>query len=357
MVSVVIINHNYGRYLGEAIDSVLNQTYREFEIIIVDGASEDESRKVIMSYVYCYPQIITAVFKPASGQAAAFNVGFKLAKGDIIALLDADDYYYPDKLKVIVKQHETYDFVGHGRKVISNKNELTEVFAMMDDYEKRPYLLKQYGYVYTYNLITSCISMTRKLAEKILPMPEENYITYADCYVKVMAQYYSNIRYIKEALTYYRIHPDQRIASHASYEEAAAFIKDLYCRVFIDINKKLGERAETLIPELTDENYEKAFLIANPCFRFQEKKYAIYGTGASSRNIASAVERMGGKFVCAIDSNPARWGQKWQGLVVYSPEEGIDKERLGYEQIKENLVKLGLKEYKDFIILQSIPND
>lgn len=367
MVSVIIINHNYGRYLGEAIDSVLNQTYREFEIIIVDGASTDESREVIMSYVFRYPQIITAVLKPTSGQAAAFNVGVKLARGEIIALLDADDYYYPNKLKVIVRQHEEYDFVGHSRKEKSRTNDLTEVYAMEDDYEKRPYLLKQYGYIYTYNLITSCISMKKSLAEQIFPMPEKDYVTFADCYVKVLAQYYSNIKYIKNPLTYYRIHETQETMGFENYEEAVAFVNNLYKRVFRDINVRLAAENKPIIPELTDENFRKAFAIANGELKVEGKAYAIYGAGVRADHVINAVEKAGGKIVCAIDSNPAKWGIWWKGIMIYSPTEGIDKEKLGYEQIiiaaiyyeeiKNTLIDLGLEEGKDFIAIQSIPND
>ncbi len=367
MVSVIIINHNYGKYLGEAIDSVLNQTYRDFELIIVDGASTDESRKVIMSYVCRYPQIITAVLKPTSGQAAAFNAGFKLARGDIIALLDADDYYYPDKLEVIVRQHEKYDFVGHGRKEKSSTNELTEVYAMEDDYEKRPYLLKQYGYIYTYNLITSCISMKRHLAEKIFPMPEKDYVTFADCYVKVLAQYYSNIKYIKNPLTYYRTHEKQAMMKFGDSKEIATFVGNLYKRVFENINEKLKSEGEALIPELTDEKFKEAFLLANGEVVIEGKTYAIYGAGVRADHVVNAVEKAGGKIVCAIDSNPSKWGIKWNGVVIYSPTDGIDKEKLGYEQIiiasiyyeeiKKTLINFGLEENKDFITLQSIPND
>lgn len=368
MVSVIIVNHNYGKYVGEAIESVLNQTYKDFEIIVVDGASTDHSREVIMSYVYQNPDVITAVFKPTSGQAAGFNVGFKLSKGDIIALLDADDYFLENKLERIVELHKEFSFIGHGRKIMRTDGSMLDAIALQDEYECRPMLLRKYGYIYTYQLITSCISLTRELAEKILPMPEEGYITFADCYVKILAQYYDNIKYIDEALAYYRIHNVQKTKSFEDEEKGYQFHVDLYNRILMDINTKLHQNQESVIPELTHGNLKEGFAIANPHIHICEhKSYVIYGTGVSAVSIFDLIEKLGGKIVYAIDSNPDKWGKNWKGVEVLSPEQGCSRERsyekiiIGsfyyYEEIKNKLESLGLKEGMDFLQINSIPND
>ena len=209
MISVLINNHNYGEFIGEAIESVLNQSYKDFEIVIVDGDSTDNSREIIMSYVEKFPKIITAVFKPTSGQAAAFNVGYKLCRGDILAFLDSDDYFLENKLEKIAKWHQEYDFIGHSRTLHGADGKLKSTDTVVDVYEERSKLLKKYGFIYTYGLITSCCSMTRKMADLIFPMPEDGYITFADCYVKVLAQYYGNIKFFEEPLSYYRVHQKQ----------------------------------------------------------------------------------------------------------------------------------------------------
>ena len=368
MISVILVNHNYGAYIGEAIESVLNQTNQDFELIIVDGASTDNSREIIMSYVEKYSNIITAVFKPTSGQAAAFNVGFQLSRGDVIAFLDADDFFYPNKLERIEEWHKKYEFIGHARKITTPSGKVLEVFSAQDEYEIRPMLLKKYGYVYTYNLIASCISLKRTLAEKIFPMPEKEYMTFADCYVKVLAQYYSNIKYIKEPLSYYRIHNVQKTKSFEDNEKLHKFIINLYHHVFEDINFVLKKEEKPLIPTLTLENLRTAFAIANPNGMIQiGGNYVIYGTGADSVIINYMVTLLGGKFIYAIDSNSEKWGKTWNGITIVSPEEGINKE-LGYEkiiigshyyykEIKKKLELLGLKEWQDFIHFESIPND
>jgi glycosyltransferase involved in cell wall biosynthesis len=84
--SVIVTNHNYGRWLGEAIDSALAQDC-EVEVIVVDDGSTDHSREVIASY----GDRIRPVLQDNGGQAAALNAGFAASRGDPILFLDADD--------------------------------------------------------------------------------------------------------------------------------------------------------------------------------------------------------------------------------------------------------------------------
>ena len=92
LVSIVIHNYNYGRYLRIAIDSALAQTYSQVEVIVVDDGSTDDSRGVIESY----GQRILPVIKTNGGQGSAINAGFAASRGEIVMFLDADDELMPD---------------------------------------------------------------------------------------------------------------------------------------------------------------------------------------------------------------------------------------------------------------------
>lgn len=363
MVSVIIDNHNYGRYIGEAIESVLNQTYQDFELIIVDGASTDDSREVIMKYLESNPKKITAVFKPTSGQAAAFNIGYKLSRGDIVALLDSDDYFYPQKLEKIVREHENHMFIGHNRI----HSDGMKNFVPMDDPSKRKELLKRYGFIYTYNLISSCISGRRELLDKIFPMPEDEYVTFADCYIKVLAQYYDNIHYLSDQLTLYRLHNTNKVRSFESEKAIEQFVVDLYNRVFRDINARLRERGEEEIPILSPETAREALIIANDGVRVNAgDRYAIYGAGSYSPRVMKAAIMCGATIVFAIDGNEEKWGTKWRDMDVIPLAEALKRRKeydriligaTAYNEIENTLKEAGLKEETDYFKLPIVPND
>jgi glycosyltransferase involved in cell wall biosynthesis len=95
LVSVIIPNYNYARYLAETIASVQSQTYSNTEIIVVNNGSTDDSLQVLDQFK---SQIIL-VDQQNLGQAEARNSGIKVATGDLIAFLDADDYWQKDKLE------------------------------------------------------------------------------------------------------------------------------------------------------------------------------------------------------------------------------------------------------------------
>src|ERR1700733_6356835 len=96
-VTILINNYNYGRYLSKAIESALAQNYSDFEIIVVDDGSTDESREVIARYA----GKIKPVLKLNGGQASAFNAGYAASRGDIICLLDSDDWFLPGKVGAV----------------------------------------------------------------------------------------------------------------------------------------------------------------------------------------------------------------------------------------------------------------
>lgn len=367
MVSVIIDNYNYGRYIGQAIESVLNQTYTDFEIIVVDGASNDDSKEVIEKHVSKYSEKIRAFYRDKSGQAGSFNLGYKESKGDIICFLDADDYFYENKLEVVVKKLESCDFLGNARRLFGDVEEKDYV-SPIDKTKNRQELFRKYGYVYTYNLITSCLSAKRDLLEKILPMPEDGYITHADMYIKLMAQYYSDITYIPEVLTAYRIHNTQKNSEFKDAKASSDFLDEYYARVFNDVNETLAKNGCEPVPSLTEKNLEKAFNISNPLSKIKKGgTYAICGAGVNSYKLLNVIEAIGANVKYVSDSNSEKWGTIWNGIEVISHEALVEK-RSEYEQIligtfgyhkeiEAQLEKLGMKEGKDFFIPVSLPMD
>lgn len=99
MISVYITSFNKGKFIGQAIDSVLNQSLRPGEIIIVDDGSIDNSREIITTFKNRYPDLIKRVFNEYNlGISKTRNIALQHCSGDIITYLDGDDLFYPNKL-------------------------------------------------------------------------------------------------------------------------------------------------------------------------------------------------------------------------------------------------------------------
>ena len=101
LVSVLIPNYNYARFLGAALDSLLKQSYKNWEAIICDDGSTDGSRELMQRYAGQDPRI-RYVFQSNGGVAKALNSAYLEARGEIISLLDADDTFLPEKLALVV---------------------------------------------------------------------------------------------------------------------------------------------------------------------------------------------------------------------------------------------------------------
>lgn len=98
LVSVICLSYNHERFVKEAIRSVLNQTYKNIEIIVVDDASNDSSQKVIRKLVVEFPAIQFLPIEKNVGNCKAFNLGFALSKGDFIIDFATDDAMMIDRI-------------------------------------------------------------------------------------------------------------------------------------------------------------------------------------------------------------------------------------------------------------------
>ncbi len=98
MISVIIPCYNSAKYINRAVESVFNQTYSDFEMILVDNNSSDNTLDILYEYKNKHPEIITVLQELKQGSPAARNKGLSQAKGEWIQFLDADDELLPGKL-------------------------------------------------------------------------------------------------------------------------------------------------------------------------------------------------------------------------------------------------------------------
>lgn len=218
LVSVIICNYNYGCFVAQAIESVFAQTYRHFELIVVDDGSTDNSREVIGQYA----DRLAAIFQSNGGQGAAFNSGFSRSTGEIICLLDADDYYHPQKLEKVVSAFQTYPEwvqLSHGWVTVSKDG-----VPMGGNASKRfsrgdvGSLLLRYGR-YAAG-ITSGLCFRRGVLERVLPIPTQPKAS--DTYLTATVPFWGPVGGIDEPLMFYRLHGKNR---RANTDNVPYFIK------------------------------------------------------------------------------------------------------------------------------------
>lgn len=204
MITVLITTHNYGRFLEQAVDSVLSQDYPvdQVQILVVDDGSTDDTSERVKKY----GSRIEYFYKPNGGQASALNFGFVHARGEIIALLDADDLFMPGKLARIAEafqQDPSLGMVYHRPQewqVETDARRDWDYPLISGDVYKEPDQFLLY-----IPHPTSCVSFRRDSSRPLLPIPEHIRMI-ADCYLVALIPFLAPIRAIPESLTVYRIH-------------------------------------------------------------------------------------------------------------------------------------------------------
>ncbi|WP_019508058.1 glycosyltransferase family 2 protein [Pleurocapsa sp. PCC 7319] len=122
-VSVIIPAYNGDRYIGEAVDSILSQTYSDYEIIVVDDGSTDSTRQVIEQY----GSKIQYLSQTNQGVAASRNLGLSKAQGEYIAFLDQDDVFLTHKLAsqvALLDQNSSLGIANSGWQIVNQQGDV-----------------------------------------------------------------------------------------------------------------------------------------------------------------------------------------------------------------------------------------
>ena len=109
LVSIVCLSFNHVNYVADAIDSVLNQTFKDYELILIDDASTDGTQDVLKDYISRNPHVKCSLIQENIGNCKAFNLGLQVAEGKYIIDLSADDMLLPDRLEFQIEAFEKLD--------------------------------------------------------------------------------------------------------------------------------------------------------------------------------------------------------------------------------------------------------
>jgi glycosyltransferase involved in cell wall biosynthesis len=204
LITVLITTHNYGHFIEQAIDSVLSQDFAlgQVQILVVDDGSTDDTAGRVKKY----GSRVEYFYQQNGGQASALNFGFARARGEIIALLDADDFCLPGKLARIAQAFEQDPALGmiyhRLREWHTETDAYTELafLPVSGDIHSTPDLFLSYE-----PHPTSAVAFRRTALAPFLPIPD-NIRMLADCFPIALMAFHSPVLAIPEFLTIYRIH-------------------------------------------------------------------------------------------------------------------------------------------------------
>lgn len=266
LVSVIINTYNYGRFIEEAVDSVLNQTFPQenMEIIVVDDGSTDDTRERLKKY----QNKINYIYKENGGHASALNVGFNNSRGEIIIFLDSDDYFCKDKIEYICKYYDKY-----GCKTLFNnmtlfweRTDKTENF--IEDYyltflkrvDESVYKLslKDITHSFIFLAPTSGQTYKREICEKLFPLPEM-LLNQGDLYLHIHALLYYDIYYLHKPLTCMRQHQGSYTSVSKKDAEKQESIIDIGKFIINDLSRYRYPKTENLTRILKNMLYLSYF--------------------------------------------------------------------------------------------------
>lgn len=205
LVSLLIASYNYDRYLREALDSALNQTYSHTEVIVVDDGSTDNSREIIESY----KNKIIPIYKDNGGHASAINAGFATSQGEIICFLDSDDVWLPQKVEKTVEVFNTYP----NASVTYHKIQNIDTAGKPTDQPWPPYKpikgdissrVTRTGGWWPFPPMTA-LSFRRKFLCQVMNIPQKKNIC-VDAYLADLAPFFGEVVGIDQVLSHYRYH-------------------------------------------------------------------------------------------------------------------------------------------------------
>lgn len=241
LVSIIIPTYKRSVELKRAIDSVLKQTYKNIEIIIIDdngpGTKWNETVKKIMSEYSCMENIKYIVNEKNMGGAATRNIGIENARGEYIAFLDDDDEYYEEKISKQVKLFEN-----------SLDESIALVYCYTESYDENNNKIQEYKYDYVGNCLfeamCGCIASTSQWLCKAKYLNEVGNFTDvpskqdSTVIIKLLNSGFKVDR-VPEILVRYNEHSNERISSGGLKNiEGEKLLRDFCRSIYNKLNKK-----------------------------------------------------------------------------------------------------------------------
>lgn len=283
LVSVIIPTFNMASFLSQAIQSVLNQTFSDFELIVIDDGSNDNTKSVVHSF---NDVRIEYVYQENKGLSGARNTGLRLASGKYIAFLDADDLFLPDKLAVQSKYLEEHlevgVVVGGFQRIDSEGNLIKETYFKPGQVSMEDLLVANRFIIHSTMIRRSCIEEIGGFDESLKGAEEWDFhsrLAISGCRMERTADIVCAYRMSNNSLssdigmqTEYRLKVVEKIFSNPLLPENLLALKNkslgytylkaaipYYCIGDVDKGKENLKLALQYDPALKQNNYKEIF--------------------------------------------------------------------------------------------------
>lgn len=240
-IDILMATYNGEKYVAQQINSILEQTYTNFNLIISDDCSTDNTRKILEEYKQKDNRI--QIFYQEKNLGYIKNFEFLLTKvtSDIYMLSDQDDIWLKEKIEKSYQRlvEEKADLVYTDLKVVDQElNEINTSFMRMMKFYKKAIKYTDYRSVYLYNTVTGCTIISKKeYIKNILPLPNESKFVVHDLWIALMTALNGKIVYMDESYIKYRQHGNNQIGANKTSDkmQSLAEIREL----FIQVKKEL----------------------------------------------------------------------------------------------------------------------
>lgn len=261
-IDILLATYNGEKYLKEQLDSILNQTYSNFRLIISDDCSNDNTKHILEEYKQKDNRIEVYYQNENLGYVKNFEFLLEKVENEIYALSDQDDIWLPKKLEKYIENMESNnsDLVFGDLIVVDEKGqEINKSFWKLKGFSKKIKKDKNYKGLQLNNYITGCTILSKKeFLKYILPLPEAKYIIH-DYWISIVVSAKGKISHIDKPYIKYRQHSNNQVGYKTKSEELESIeeIRKLFIDVKIE-HFEIFEKYETLFDEKTRDINKKA---------------------------------------------------------------------------------------------------
>ncbi|MGN1299292.1 MAG: glycosyltransferase family 2 protein [Candidatus Scatovivens sp.] len=258
-IDILMATYNGEKYIKKQIDSIISQTYSNFNLIISDDASSDNTLNILKEYEDKDKRI--KIFRQDKNLGVVSNFEFLLSKvkSEFFMFADQDDIWKENKIKLSINKlkEEDADLVYTDLKVVDeNLNEISNSYWKLKGFQNKVYKYNNFESLYLNNYITGCTIVCKsKWIKEILPFPKSSEFIIHDYWLALIVSMNGKISYLKEPTIKYRQHNKNSIGSKRKSNEINNFdeirklfikVKKEHFEIFIENNKKFSENYKKL---------------------------------------------------------------------------------------------------------------